>query len=178
MAARSGCRSRRLTWASTPPDRAGVHNTRAMSRYMRWIYAGWFATIAVAIVVQFYLAGYAVFGFHGLNDFGPHLVVGDLIGIAILLGIGLAFAARQNDRGKSTPRLFADRRSHRYAFGLERAQGRIQVRGHEVELVLSVCARMKGELRGRQRKDQPSASGVHRLEPEHVAEEGAIGGGV
>ena len=65
-----------------------------MGRYMRWIYAGWFATIAVAIVVQFYLAGYAVFGFHGLNDFGPHLVVGDLIGIAILLGIGLAFAAR------------------------------------------------------------------------------------
>ncbi|TME07663.1 MAG: hypothetical protein E6I69_07355 [Chloroflexi bacterium] len=65
-----------------------------MGRYMRWIYAGWFATIAVAIVVQFYLAGYAVFGFHGLNDFGPHLVVGDVIGIAILLGIGLAFAAR------------------------------------------------------------------------------------
>ena len=65
-----------------------------MGRYMRWIYAGWFGTIAVAIVLQFYLAGYAVFGFHGLNDFGPHLVVGDLIGIAILLGIGLAFAAR------------------------------------------------------------------------------------
>jgi len=55
-----------------------------MGRYMRWIYAGWFGTIAVAIVLQFYLAGYAVFGFHGLNDFGPHLVVGDLIGIAIL----------------------------------------------------------------------------------------------
>ena len=35
-----------------------------------------------------------MFGFHGLNDFGPHFVVGDLIGIAILLGIGLAFAAR------------------------------------------------------------------------------------
>src|SRR5437868_12766800 len=65
-----------------------------MGRDMRWMYAGWLGTIAVAIVLQFYLAGYAVFGFHGLNDFGPHFVVGDLIGIAILLGIGLAFAAR------------------------------------------------------------------------------------
>ena len=65
-----------------------------MTRYMRWVYAGWFVLISAAIVLQFYLAGYGVFGFNGLNGFGAHLVVGDLIGIAILLGIGLAFAAR------------------------------------------------------------------------------------
>jgi Family of unknown function (DUF6220) len=65
-----------------------------MGQYMRWIYVGWFGFIAGIIVLQFYLAGYGVFGFHGLNDFGAHFLVGDLIGIAILIGIGLAFAAR------------------------------------------------------------------------------------
>ena len=65
-----------------------------MARSMRTVYAVWFALITAAIVVQFYLAGYAVFGFSGLNGFGPHLVVGDVIGIAILIGIGIAFAAR------------------------------------------------------------------------------------
>src|SRR2546421_3364041 len=65
-----------------------------MVRNLRMFYVGWFGIIIGATVLQFYLAGYGVFGFHGLNDFGPHFVVGDLIGIAILLGIGLAFAAR------------------------------------------------------------------------------------
>lgn len=65
-----------------------------MIRYMRWVYFGWFAVVSAAIVLQLYLAGYGVFGFSGLNGFDAHFVVGDLIGIAILLGIGLAFAAR------------------------------------------------------------------------------------
>src|SRR5437016_104425 len=65
-----------------------------MVRYLRMFYVGWFGTIVVATVLQFYLAGYGVFGFNGLKDFGAHFIVGDLIGIAILLGIGLAFAAR------------------------------------------------------------------------------------
>lgn len=65
-----------------------------MARNMRKVYVGWFGIISAAIVVQFYLAGYGVFGFSGLNGFGPHFFVGDLIGIAILIGIGLAFAAR------------------------------------------------------------------------------------
>jgi len=65
-----------------------------MVRNFRMFYVAWFGIIVAATVLQFYLAGYGVFGFHGLNDFGPHFVVGDLIGIAILLGIGLAFAAR------------------------------------------------------------------------------------
>jgi hypothetical protein len=65
-----------------------------MVRSMRWFYAGWLGIISAAIVLQFYLAGYGVFGFSGLNGFGAHLVVGDLIGIAILIGLGLAFAAR------------------------------------------------------------------------------------
>jgi hypothetical protein len=62
-----------------------------MSRYLRWFYAGWLGVISGAIVVQLYLAGYGVFGKSG---FATHAVVGDLIGIAILAGIGLAFAAR------------------------------------------------------------------------------------
>ena len=65
-----------------------------MKVYMRWIYVGWLGIISGAIVLQIYLAGYGVFAFNGLDAFFPHFVVGDLIGIAILLGIGLAFAAR------------------------------------------------------------------------------------
>ena len=61
-----------------------------MTRYLRWIYFGWFALISAAIVVQLYLAGYGVFG----GGFGAHLINGYLIGIAILVGIGWAFAAR------------------------------------------------------------------------------------
>jgi hypothetical protein len=61
---------------------------------MRWFYAGWFGVISAAIVLQFYLAGYGVFGFNGVKDFGAHFLVGDLIGLAILIGNGLAFAAR------------------------------------------------------------------------------------
>jgi hypothetical protein len=65
-----------------------------MTRNMPRFYVGWFGIISAATVLQFYLAGYGAFGFSGLNGFTPHLVVGDLIGIAILIGIGLAFAAR------------------------------------------------------------------------------------
>src|SRR2546425_4805278 len=65
-----------------------------MVRNLRMFYVGWIGIIVGATVLQFYLAGYGVFGFKGLNDFGAHFVVGDLIGIAILLGIGLSFAAR------------------------------------------------------------------------------------
>lgn len=65
-----------------------------MARNLRIFYVGWNGIIVGAIVLQFYLAGYGVFGFNGLKDFGAHLLVGDLIGLAILLGVGLAFAAR------------------------------------------------------------------------------------
>lgn len=65
-----------------------------MLRYMRWAYTGWLGLIVAAIVLQLYLAGYGVFAFNGLNGFGPHFLVGDLIGIAIIIGVGLAFAAR------------------------------------------------------------------------------------
>jgi hypothetical protein len=61
---------------------------------MRWFYTGWFGLISAAILLQLYLAGYGVFGFNGLNSFGAHLILGALIGIAVLVGIGLAFAAR------------------------------------------------------------------------------------
>jgi hypothetical protein len=61
---------------------------------LRRIYAGWLTFITAAIVLQLYLAGYGVFAFNGLNGFGAHFLVGDLIGIAIILGLGLAFAAR------------------------------------------------------------------------------------
>lgn len=65
-----------------------------MGYYLRWTYFGWFCLVSAAIVLQLYLAGYGVFGFAGLNGFGAHFLVGDLIGIAIIAGIGLAFAAR------------------------------------------------------------------------------------
>jgi hypothetical protein len=65
-----------------------------MVRYLRWIYAGLFWVISAALVVQFFLAGWGVFAFAGIPPFDPHRALGDLIGIAILLGIPLAFAAR------------------------------------------------------------------------------------
>ena len=61
---------------------------------MRWIYAGWLGIVNAAIVVQFYLAGYAVFGFNGLNGFELHLAVGASLVLASLIALGLAFAAR------------------------------------------------------------------------------------
>jgi hypothetical protein len=61
---------------------------------LRWIYAGLFWVISAAVVVQFFLAGWGVFAFSGLAAFDPHRVLGDLIGIAILIGLPLAFAAR------------------------------------------------------------------------------------
>lgn len=65
-----------------------------MIRYMRWIYAGWLGIVNAAVVAQFYLAGYAVFGFTGLNGFELHLVVGASLVLASLIALGLAFAAR------------------------------------------------------------------------------------
>ena len=61
---------------------------------LRRIYAGWLSLVAVLIVVQLYLAGYGVFAFNGLKAFDAHLVLGDVIGVAILISLGLAFAAR------------------------------------------------------------------------------------
>src|SRR5438445_10425834 len=61
---------------------------------LRRIYAGWLSLVAVLIVVQLYLAGYGVFAFNGLKGFDAHLVMGDVIGVAFLISLGLAFAAR------------------------------------------------------------------------------------
>src|SRR5260370_41051704 len=61
---------------------------------LRRIYAGWLSLVGVPIVVQLYLAGSGVFAFNGLKAFDAHLVLGDVIGIAILISLGLAFAAR------------------------------------------------------------------------------------
>jgi hypothetical protein len=65
-----------------------------MIRYMRWLYVGWCGLISALIVLQLYLAGYGVFAFSGVGAFGAHLFLGFLIGVAILVGIVLAFAAR------------------------------------------------------------------------------------
>ncbi len=65
-----------------------------MARTFRWVYAGLFWVVSGAIVLQFFLAGWGVFAWAGLPPFDAHRALGDLIGIAILLGIPLAFAAR------------------------------------------------------------------------------------
>lgn len=65
-----------------------------MVRMLRIAYAGGIALIAAAIVVQLYLAGYAVFAFSGLQPFDAHRALGDVIGIAVLIAAVLAFAAR------------------------------------------------------------------------------------
>jgi hypothetical protein len=65
-----------------------------MVRYLRMFYVGWLGLISAAIVLQLYLAGYGVFAFNGLPPFDAHRLLGDLIGIAILVAALLAFAAR------------------------------------------------------------------------------------
>ncbi len=65
-----------------------------MVRNLRWGYAGLFWVIMAAIVLQFFLAGWGVFAFDGLDEFLPHFIVGDLIGLAMLVGVAVAFAAR------------------------------------------------------------------------------------
>jgi hypothetical protein len=65
-----------------------------MIRNMRWFYVGWLGLTSAAIVLQLYLAGYGVFAFSGVGAFGAHLFLGFLIGVAVLVGIVLAFAAR------------------------------------------------------------------------------------
>ena len=61
---------------------------------LRGVYAGLFWLIGAAIVVQFFLAGWGVFAWAGLPPFDAHRGLGDLIGLLILLGIPLAFAAK------------------------------------------------------------------------------------
>ena len=65
-----------------------------MVRYLRMFYVAWLGLIIAAIVVQLYLAGYGVFAFAGLASYDAHRGLGDLIGIAILIAVGVAFAAR------------------------------------------------------------------------------------
>jgi hypothetical protein len=69
----------------------GGHVARTLHR----VYAGLLVLVSALIVLQLYLAGYGVFGFSGLNGFGAHFLVGDIIGLAILIAAGLAFAARE-----------------------------------------------------------------------------------
>jgi hypothetical protein len=64
-----------------------------MIRYMRGFYVGWLGLTSAAIVLQLYLAGYGVFAFSGVGAFGAHIFLGFLIGLGILVGIVLAFAA-------------------------------------------------------------------------------------
>lgn len=70
--------------------------TPTLLRNLRWAYAGWAGVLAGAIVLQFYLAGRAVFGMvsGGLVDFSAHAGNGWLIAIGMLIGIGLAFLAQ------------------------------------------------------------------------------------
>ncbi|HKW70825.1 MAG TPA: DUF6220 domain-containing protein [Candidatus Dormibacteraeota bacterium] len=65
-----------------------------MVRYLRMFYVGWLGIIDGALILQLYLAGWGVFAFAGLTPYDAHRGVGDLIGIAILVALGLAFAAR------------------------------------------------------------------------------------
>ena len=70
--------------------------TPTLLRNLCWAYAGWAGVLAGAIVLQFYLAGRAVFGMvsGGSSDFSAHSANGFLIGIGMLVGIGLAFLAQ------------------------------------------------------------------------------------
>jgi hypothetical protein len=81
-------------------------------------------------------------------------------------------AARQDDRRQQTERLVAHRMGQLDTFGLQLFDSCMHVVAHEVELVvISALSRMGSELRGRQREDQPSVTGIDRREPKVDSEE-------
>ncbi len=62
------------------------------TRAMRWVYIGFTWLFLAGIVIQFYLAGYAVFS--RVEDFEIHQNFGMALGGLALIGILLSFAAR------------------------------------------------------------------------------------
>ncbi|HEV7128627.1 MAG TPA: DUF6220 domain-containing protein [Ktedonobacterales bacterium] len=61
-------------------------------RSMRWAYVVTVWIILAAVVVQVFLAGLGLFV--SANLFAVHAMFGTLLGLVMLLGLGLAFAAR------------------------------------------------------------------------------------
>lgn len=59
---------------------------------MRWVYVGFAWLFLAGIVIQFYLAGYAVFS--RVEDFEVHRNLGMALGGLALIGLLLSFAAR------------------------------------------------------------------------------------
>lgn len=62
------------------------------TRAMRWVYIGFTWLFLAGIVIQFYLAGYAVFS--RVEDFEIHRNFGMALGGLALVGFLLSFAAR------------------------------------------------------------------------------------
>ena len=51
----------------------------------------------------------------------------------------------------------------------------LDVLAQQVELVIVLLlGRVKRKLRGRKREDEPTATRIHRVEPQHVSEERAV----
>jgi Amino acid permease len=88
-------------------------------------------------------------------------------------------AARQPDRGDETPALVAHLARELGTALLELGHGRLYVVAHQVELLrTALLGRVERRLGRRQPEDEPAAAGVDRREPQHVAEERAVGVGV
>ena len=85
-------------------------------------------------------------------------------------------AAGQGDLGHPAPARLVEGALERHALPFQCLGGGLDVLAEQVELVmLGLVGRMDGDLRGRQREDQPTAARIHRVETEHVLEKGAIG---
>jgi hypothetical protein len=54
----------------------------------------------------------------------------------------------------------------------------VLISAHQVEFMPAVVAGMKRGLRRRQRENQPAVSRIHRPEPEHIVEKGAVSVGI
>src|SRR5260370_27011264 len=63
-----------------------------------------------------------------------------------------------------------------HTFFLKRSHLLFQAVAHEIEFMRAILTgRVECGFGGRQREDQPAVACIHRLEPENVPEEGAVG---
>jgi hypothetical protein len=85
-------------------------------------------------------------------------------------------AAWQTDEGQASPSLVVKRPLDCDSAGFEFSYGAIDVIAEEIDLLawLSGLSWMDGELTGREREDQPTASRVYRVKAENVLEESPI----
>jgi hypothetical protein len=80
-------------------------------------------------------------------------------------------AVRKRKGSEQSPAGVRDRSRERDPLGLQLCHRRVQVVGHEVQLVTRFAVgRVDRKFRRRETEDRPATTGVDRCEPEHIAQ--------